>query len=39
MLKMTNVSKIYRTELIETHALRDMNLHVKEGEFIFVKLL
>jgi putative ABC transport system ATP-binding protein len=36
MLKMTNVSKIYRTELIETHALRDINLHVKEGEFIAI---
>lgn len=36
MLKMTNISKIYRTELIETHALRDMNLHVKEGEFIAI---
>ncbi len=36
MLKMTNVSKIYRTELIETHALRDINLDVKEGEFISI---
>jgi putative ABC transport system ATP-binding protein len=36
MLKMTNVSKIYRTELIETHALRDMNLTVNEGEFIAI---
>lgn len=36
MLKMNNISKIYRTELIETHALRDMNLHVEEGEFIAI---
>ena len=36
MLKMTNISKIYRTELIETHALRDITLHVQEGEFIAV---
>lgn len=36
MLRMNNVSKIYRTELIETHALRDINLHVEEGEFISV---
>lgn len=36
MLKMTNISKIYRTDLIETHALRDMNLHVEEGEFIAI---
>lgn len=36
MLTMKNVSKIYRTELIETHALRDVNLHVGEGEFITI---
>ena len=36
MLHMQNVSKVYRTELIETHALRDFNLHVKEGEFVAV---
>lgn len=36
MLTMKNVSKIYRTELIETHALRDVNLHVAEGEFITI---
>lgn len=36
MLKMTNISKIYRTELIETHALRDLSLEVKEGEFIAI---
>lgn len=36
MLTMKNVSKIYRTELIETHALRDVNLHVAEGEFVTI---
>jgi putative ABC transport system ATP-binding protein len=36
MLKMKEVSKIYRTELIETHALRDLNLEVDEGEFVAV---
>ena len=36
MLKMINVSKVYRTELIETHALRELNLHVEEGEFVAV---
>jgi len=36
MLIMKNVSKIYRTNLIETHALRDFNLVVKEGEFVAV---
>jgi putative ABC transport system ATP-binding protein len=36
MLKMQHVSKIYRTELVETHALRDFSVHVREGEFIAV---
>jgi putative ABC transport system ATP-binding protein len=36
MLKMKDVCKVYRTELIETHALRDLNLQVKEGEFVAV---
>ena len=36
MLEMKNVVKIYRTDLIETHALRDFNLRVAEGEFVAV---
>ncbi|MBS0446718.1 MAG: ABC transporter ATP-binding protein [Proteobacteria bacterium] len=36
MLKMTNLSKVYRTEVVETHALRDFNLTVEEGEFVAV---
>ena len=36
MLKMQNVSKIYRTDLIETHALRDVSLEVSAGEFVAV---
>jgi len=36
MLKMENVSKIYRTELVETHALRKVDLHIKQGEFVSV---
>jgi putative ABC transport system ATP-binding protein len=36
MLKMSNISKVYRTELVETHALRELDLHVEEGEFIAV---
>ncbi len=34
MLKMRNVSKIYRTDLIETHALRDLSLEVAAGELV-----
>ncbi len=33
MLEMRNISKIYRTDLIETHALRDFSLQVRSGEF------
>lgn len=36
MLKMTSVKKIFRTDLVETHALRDFNLEVEEGEFVAV---
>lgn len=36
MLHMQDVTKVYRTELIETHALRSLNLHVREGEFVAV---
>jgi putative ABC transport system ATP-binding protein len=36
MLKMNNISKVYQTKLVETHALRDLDLHVDEGEFIAV---
>jgi putative ABC transport system ATP-binding protein len=36
MLKMTNVSKIYRTNTVETHALREFSLAVDEGEFVSV---
>lgn len=36
MLKMSDISKVYRTELVETHALRDLSLHVEEGEFVAV---
>jgi len=36
MLEMQNVSKIYRADLIETHALRDFSLRVEAGEFVAV---
>ncbi|HEX6638360.1 MAG TPA: ATP-binding cassette domain-containing protein, partial [Steroidobacteraceae bacterium] len=36
MLSMTNVSKVFRTDLIETHALRNFSLDVKAGEFLAV---
>jgi putative ABC transport system ATP-binding protein len=36
MLKMQNVGKVYRTDLIETHALRDFSLEVAAAEFVAV---
>lgn len=36
MFLMENISKVYRTDLIETHALRSFNLRVNAGEFVSV---
>ncbi len=36
MLSMQNISRIYRTELVETHALRGLSLTVDKGEFVAV---
>jgi putative ABC transport system ATP-binding protein len=36
MLKMNKVSKTFRTDTVETHALREFSLTVDEGEFISV---
>jgi putative ABC transport system ATP-binding protein len=36
MLKMSNIKKVFRTDLVETHALRNFSLEVNEGEFVAV---
>ena len=36
MLRMQNLSKVYRTHMIETHALRGFEIHVQQGEFVTV---
>lgn len=36
MLHMRDISKVYRTELVETHALREFDIDVGEGEFVAV---
>ncbi|MGB0494782.1 MAG: ABC transporter ATP-binding protein [Kangiellaceae bacterium] len=36
MLTMNNIKKVFRTDLVETHALRDFSLEVAEGEFVAV---
>jgi putative ABC transport system ATP-binding protein len=36
MLHMQDLTKVYRTHMIETHALRGFDIDVKEGEFVTV---
>jgi putative ABC transport system ATP-binding protein len=36
MLRMTGVSKAYRTAALEIFALRDLSIHVRAGEFIAI---
>jgi putative ABC transport system ATP-binding protein len=36
MFSMTDVCKIYRTELVQTHALNGISVHVDEGEFVII---
>jgi putative ABC transport system ATP-binding protein len=36
MLSMQNISMVYRTDTVETHALREFSLDVGEGEFVAV---
>ena len=36
MLKMKDVCKIYRTDTVQTHALRGFSLEVEDGEFVSV---
>jgi putative ABC transport system ATP-binding protein len=36
MLHMQGVSKVYRTEMVETHALRNLSLEVNAGEFVAI---
>ncbi len=36
MLDMQHIIKVYRTDLVETHALRDFSVTVAEGEFVAV---
>ena len=36
MIQLENIKKVFRTEEVETWALRNVNLQVKEGEFVAV---
>ncbi len=36
MIKTSNLSKVYRTEEVETTALNQVNIEIKEGEFVAI---
>ena len=36
MINISNLSKVYRTDEVETVALENVNLHVEEGEFVSI---
>ena len=36
MIKLTNLSRVFRTQDVETTALNNINLHVNEGEFLAI---
>jgi len=36
MIRLENISKTYQTDKVETLALKDINLHVKKGEFVSI---
>ena len=36
MIKVTNLSKVFRTEEIETTALNEVSFEIKEGEFVAI---
>ena len=36
MIKIEHLSKVFRTEEVETTALNDVSLHVKQGEFVAI---
>ena len=36
MIKTTNLTKVYRSDEVETTALNEVNIEIKEGEFVSV---
>lgn len=36
MIQLTNIAKVYRTDMVETLALTDINLRVAKGEFLSI---
>ncbi|HPX05727.1 MAG TPA: ATP-binding cassette domain-containing protein, partial [Tenuifilaceae bacterium] len=36
MLQIENLTKVFRTDEVETHALSGVSLSIKEGEFVAI---
>ena len=36
MIKITNVSKVYKNGEVETHALKNINLTINDGELVAI---
>ena len=36
MIKTEKLSKVFRTQEVETHALNEVNIKIKEGEFVAI---
>ena len=36
MITLSNIKKVFRTEEVDTWALREVSLEVKEGEFVAI---
>ncbi len=36
MIQLNNIKKVFQTEEVETWALRNISLEVKEGEFVAI---
>lgn len=36
LIELRGISRVFRTETVETHALRDIDLHIQQGEFIAI---
>ena len=36
MIRLTGISKVYRTDEVETQALENVNIEIKKGEFVSI---
>lgn len=36
MIRIENLNKVFRTEEVETTALNNVSIHIKEGEFVAI---